>query len=559
MADIPHLGCWVRSARTLSSSRSSRPRPAPERTIRYVNRARILSAGAVILAAAAAVAIASVAVAVLESAVGVPDASSAYLVAVAIIAVRLGIPGAIVTAVASVLVYDFLFVNPVHTLTVSDPGEWLTLVLLLFVAVIVGELAALQRARAESAVARERESRALFDMTRALAVGESTEAALPAICAALAREATMDQVWVALGPDDARERVAARGSGEVPWPPRSVAVLHRPAEGGRAAWTIVRPPAARGGTTGSSGGAVRHFRVRIEETGHPWGSIWATRSPSTPEPGEATTRLLQVAADLIAQSLAHERLTEERRRAEVARQSDELKTALLESVSHDLRTPLATIRVLAGTLIDTEVPVDPADVRASAAAIDAEAERLNRLVGNLLDLSRIEGGALRVVDEAIPLQDTVVRLVAPLEGPIETGVFEVHVPDETIVRADPILLEQVFVNLLDNARRHGGPDVRVRITATAPAGGRVRITVEDAGPGVPDAELPHLFDKFYRSRARPGGSGTGIGLAVVRGFVEAMGGTVTARHGELGGLEVELALPAAILPLPDLPAVDART
>jgi two-component system sensor histidine kinase KdpD len=514
---------------------------------------------AVLIAAGAAVAVASVAVALLESAVGVPNASSVYLVAVAIIALRFGIPGAILTAVASVVIYDYLFVNPVHTLTVSDPGEWLTLVLLLFVAVIVGQLAALQRARAESALERERESRALFDMTRALAVAESTAAALPAVCAALAREAAMNQVWVALGPDDASERVASPGVGDVPWPPRSVAVLHRPAEGGRAAWTIVRPPTARGGGAGAGGGAVRHFRVRIEEAGRPLGSIWATRSPATPEPAEATTRLLQVAADLIAQSLAHERLIEERRRAEVARQSDELKTALLESVSHDLRTPLATIRALAGTLIDPEVPLDPGDARSSAAAIDAEAERLNRLVGNLLDLGRIEGGALRVGDEAIDLEDAVVRLVDPLEATSHSGRIEVDVPDETVVRADPILLEQVLVNLLDNARRHGGRDVPVRVTAAVPAGGQVRITVEDAGPGVPDAEMPRLFDKFYRSRTRPGGSGTGIGLAVVRGFVEAMGGSVLARHSELGGLAIEITLPAAVLPLPEAPRVDAST
>jgi two-component system sensor histidine kinase KdpD len=300
--------------------------------------------------------------------------------------------------------------------------------------------------------------------------------------------------------------------------------------------------------------------VRIEEAGRPIGSIWATRPPSTPEPGDAPTRLLQVAADLIAQSLAHERLIEERRRADVARQSDELKTALLESVSHDLRTPLATIRALAGTLIDPEVPLNPGEARASAASIDAEADRLNRLVGNLLDLSRIEGGALRVADEAIDLEDAVMRVVAPPEGTPTIRTAEVGVPAETVVRADPILLEQVLVNLLDNARRHGGPDVRIRVTATAPADGRVGITVDDSGPGVPDAALPQLFDKFYRSETRrPGGSGTGIGLAVVRGFVEAMGGTVSARRGELGGLAIHVTLPAAVLPAPELPPVDATT
>ena len=254
----------------------------------------------------------------------------------AAIAIRFGIPGAILTAVASVLVYDFLFVNPLHTLTVSDPGEWLNLVLLLFVAVTVSWLAAMERGRAEAALERERRSRALFDMTRALAVGESTGDAFPAICAALARDAEMDQVWIAFGADDAAERVAARSDDRAqPWPPRSVAVLQRPAErrwagvDGRSTATDAR----------RSGSPVRHFRVRIEEAGRPIGSIWASarRPPrSLARPRAGSSRLPRTSS---RNPLAHERLIEERRRAEVARQSDELKTALLESVSHDLRTP----------------------------------------------------------------------------------------------------------------------------------------------------------------------------------------------------------------------------
>jgi two-component system, OmpR family, sensor histidine kinase KdpD len=510
-----------------------------------------------VVAAAAAVAVTSLGVAVLETSVGVPNASSLYLVAVAVIAIRFGIPGAILAAVTSVLVYDFLFVNPLHTLTVSDPGEWLNLVLLLFVAITVGQLAALERRRAEAALERERESRALFDMTRALAIGESTTEALPAIVAALARDAEMDRVWIAFGADDAAERVAAKsGDGSLPWPPRSVAVLRRPAgRGDRSSWTLVRPPASPGRPAGS----VRHYRVRIEEAGAPIGSIWAVRAPSAPEPGEATIRLLQVAADLVAQSLAHERLIDERRRAEVARQSDELKTALLESVSHDLRTPLATIRALAGTLIDPEIPVTSSDARATAGSIDAEADRLNRLVGDLLDLSRIEGGALRVSEEAIDLEDVVTRLAAPIDAMGEAPRVEIDVPAGILVRGDPVLLEQAITNLLDNARRHGGRQPRIRVCATVGADHWVQVSVEDSGPGVPDTALPRLFDKFYRADGgRSGRSGTGIGLAVVRGFVEAMGGTVAARRSELGGLAVEIRLPGATLPAVELPpAVDA--
>jgi two-component system sensor histidine kinase KdpD len=507
--------------------------------------------GRVVLAAIAGVALSSIAVAFLEGSVGVPDASSLYLVAVAAIAIRFGIPGAILTAVASVLVYDFLFVNPLHTLSVSDPGEWLNLVLLLFVAVTVGQLAALERGRAEAALERERESRALFDMTRALAVGESTGDALPAISAALARDAEMDQVWIAFGADDAAERVAARSDDRAqPWPPRSVAVLQRRTERGGPGWTVVRPPQMRG----ASGSPVRHFRIRIEEAGRPIGSIWGVRPLSAPEPGASTSRLLQVAADLVAQSLAHERLIEERRRAEVARQSDELKTALLESVSHDLRTPLATIRAIAGTLIDPEIAVTTGDARAAAASIDREAERLNRLVGNLLDLSRIEGGALRAANEAIDVEDLVSHVVKRDLGFATAVSVDVTVPAGTLVRGDPVLLEQALVNLLENAITHGGPRSRVRVAAVqAPDDGLVRLTVEDSGPGVADAALPRVFERFYRGAAgRRGASGTGIGLAVVRGFVEAMAGSVSARRGELGGLAVDIELPATSIPA-DMP------
>jgi two-component system sensor histidine kinase KdpD len=502
--------------------------------------------GRVVLAAIAGVTLSSLAVAFLERSVGVPDASSVYLVAVAAIAIRFGIPGAILTALAAVLVYDFLFVNPLHTLTVSDPGEWLNLVLLLFVAVTVGQLAALERGRAEAALERERESRALFDMTRALAVGESTGDALPAIAAALARDAEMDQVWIAFGADDAAERVTARSDERPqPWPPRSVAVLQRPTERGGPGWTVVRPPTIRG----APGSPVRHFRVRIEEGGRPIGSIWGVRPPSAPEPGTSTSRLLQVAADLVAQSLAHERLIEERRRAEVARQSDELKTALLESVSHDLRTPLATIRAVAGTLIDPEVAVTAGDARAAAASIDREAERLNRLVGNLLDLSRIEGGALRAADEAIDVEDLVSHVVERDLGSAASPGVEVTVTAGTLVRGDPVLLEQALINLLENAVTHAGSGSRVRVTTAPPDDGFVRLTVEDSGPGVADAALPRVFDRFYRGDVgRRGTSGTGIGLAVVRGFVEAMGGRASARRGELGGLAVDIELPSTSIP-----------
>jgi len=498
-----------------------------------------------VAAGVVAVAIATIVIAALEGEPGVPNASAVYLVAVAAIAIAVGTPGAVFTAVLSVLVYDFLFTDPRHTLAVADPGEWLNLVLLLFVAVTVGQLAALQRRRAEVAVAREREARALVTVTRALATRDSTPAVLPAIAEALAREAGMDRAWFTLGADDATERTAAdSGDGAPPRRAGTYAVLHRPTGEAPPTWTQVREPvpAAQPGPTGE-----RRYRVRMEAGGRSLGSIWASRPAEAGPPDSAGTRLLAVTADQVAQAFAHDHLVDEARRAEIARQSDALKSALLESVSHDLRTPLASIRAYAGTLMDRDVSLSSEDARASAAAIDREAQRLNRLVANLLDLGRIEGGALRAAREVLDLEDVITLAVSQVEPRAGARSLEVEVPQDVAVVADPVLLEEAVINVLENAIRHTPDGVTVRISA-APAGeGTVRLTIEDSGPGVPREALPHLFEKFYRppqprGPARPG---TGIGLAVVRGLVEALGGAARARASRLGGLAIDLDLPAA--------------
>ncbi|MDQ6796022.1 MAG: DUF4118 domain-containing protein [Chloroflexota bacterium] len=161
---------------------------------------------------------ATLAIAALQGYVGVPNASAVYLAAVVATAFVAGTWGAVVAALASFLLYDFLFVLPLYTFTVADPGEWLNLVLLLFIGIVVGQLVALQRARTEIAVAREREARALFQVSRELATRESTPVVLPKIAGILRRESAMERIWVALGPDDARERIAA-DTGTDPRPP----------------------------------------------------------------------------------------------------------------------------------------------------------------------------------------------------------------------------------------------------------------------------------------------------------------------------------------------------
>jgi two-component system sensor histidine kinase KdpD len=488
----------------------------------------------------------TLAIVAFEQYLGVPNASSVYLVSVVAAGIVLGTRGAIVAAVAAFLAYDFLFVQPLYTFTVADAGEWLNLILLLFVGIVVGQLVALLRGRAEMAAAREREARAQFQVSRVLATRASMSDALPVIADLLMQHAGMERVWISLGSGE-RESVAA-DTASGPRPEGGVhRVLRRMPGDAPAEWIRIHDPARR---RASARADASPFRVRIEIGGTILGSIWGNRSRRAGEPTLAERRLLAGAADQIGQALEQERLASEARDAEIARQSDALKSALLESVSHDLRTPLASIRAAAGTLGDPQVELSPEDRRISAQAIDDEAEYLNRLVTNLLDLSRIEAGALRADRDVFSLEDLVRPVLERLKRRLGTRAVELVLKAPPAV-VDPVLVEQMLTNVVENAIKYTPADARLRIgTRAVPDRAVVTLTVEDSGPGVPDAELPRLFDKFYRVRradrlSRPG---TGIGLAVVRGLAEAMGGQVTARRSDLGGLAIDIDLPLANVP-----------
>ena len=492
-------------------------------------------------AAGVALAVASVVVAVLEEAVGVPNASAAYLVAVVLVALLVGTDGAIVTAVGAAALYNFLFTEPLYTFAIHDSGVLLSVVLLLFVGIVVGQLAAMQRDRADVAGAREREARALFGVSRVLATRTSMEAALARILDVLVVEAGLDRAWVGIGGDPVTETMAAdTGDGRVPATPGRLRVLQRMPGDEPARWTLVQRPGMAGrGTTPSD-----TYRVRIEASGEVLGSIWATRLRSDGEPGPVQTRLLASTADQIGQALLFDRSAEQTRVADVARQSDALKSALLQSVSHDLRTPLATIRAAAGSLRPGGSLTDE-DRQASADAIEREVEYLDRLVTNLLDLSRIEAGSLRPHREVFDLDDLLARALERVRARLGGRRLEVSL-DAAAVHVDPVFVDEAVTNLLDNAVKYTPDGSRIRVTAGDAPPDRVLLTVDDDGPGVPDAAMPRLFEKFYRvpTTSRSAREGTGIGLAVVRGLVEATGGRVTARRGELGGLAVELDLPA---------------
>ena len=506
-----------------------------------------LSAAAVLAALAAATAL----VAALETAFRLDNASAVYLLAVVAIAILLGTTPAIATAIGAFLAYNFAFVEPRYTFTVGRADEVLTLFLLLFVGIVSGRLAGRQRDREQQASRREREARAIFGISRELATTERLTDAMQWVVARLADETGMERTWVGLGATVMHERVVA-DSGGVATPRPTVgmyAVLQRDREEGAATWTRIRAETA-GARRAEPSGMTRRaalFRVELRSADESVGSLWSQRAALAGQPLLEETRLLAAAADQIGQAVRRERLQAQAAELEIARRSDELKSALVDSVSHDLRTPLATIRATAGSLADPAIELSDADRRAAAAAIDAEAHRLNRLVGDLLDMSRIQGGALVADIEVIPLDE----LVRPAVERARAGAGDRPVdlelpPDLPSVRADAALLDQVISNLLENAARYAGPDAAIRVHGAANPDTTVSLVVEDGGAGVLDEDLPRLFDRFYRVAPATDGRrrGFGLGLSVVKGLVEAMGGSVTAARSGLGGLAVTVTLPA---------------
>jgi len=479
----------------------------------------------------------------LEERAGVRDASILFLLAVALVAYLRGSWAAVATALGAFLAYNFLFLPPEFTLLVSDPQHILTLVLLLTVGVGIGRLTGLQRDQAQRSERREHEARALFNVSRAIASAKRTGDALPVLVGSLAADARMDRVWIGLGSTWAQEQVVAASDAGPESPASGPHSVLRQDAGGQPAWVRLSPP---GKPVGRRDG-IGLYRIELTDGTQSIGSLWAARDPHLGLPADEETRLLAAAADQIGQGIVRDRLSEQATELEVARRSEELKTALLDSVSHDLRTPLATIRASAGTLADPTVSLAPDEVRATAREIDAEADRLANLVSGLLDMSRITGGALQASPEPMPVSEVVRPAVQRARQALGHRPMEVAIPDDLPpIAVDPVLANQVLDNLLENVVRHTVDDAPVRISAMADAGA-VTLRVEDGGAGVPPEAMSHIFEKFYRVPPRRGSArrGTGLGLAVVKGMAEAMGGMATASRSKLGGLAIDVSFPIA--------------
>ena len=502
------------------------------------------------LLAIAAVAAMSVLIGLIEGAVHIANVSMLYLIVVLAVATRIGSGPAVLASVLAFLTFDWFFIEPLHTFTVADPEEWVSLLLFLVTAVFTGELAADQRRRAHEAAQREREAVLLFDVLRLLdtpGVDVALAAAAERIRAELALSAVGIQLTVegrqrniAVGDEEGRAlaRPLHIASGEILAGGRAPSALQRGRPGH---WLRVVPP----GRAGESSIAERRrhiLPVRIGDRAA--GQLIVVRRRGTRPLGERDSRFLGVVATQLASLAERVDLQRDATEAEVLRQANELKTALLNAVSHDMRTPLASIKAAAGSLGQSDIDWTETERAEFAASIEQQADRLDRIVANLLDLSRMEAGALRpqraLHDIGALVEDVLGRLRERTAG----HAISVSIPDDLPpVSLDYVEIDQVLSNLIENAAKYAPNGTTIDVAARQ-AGEMIEVEVADRGPGIPAEAQGRIFEPFFRVR-REGPSGIGLGLAVAKGLVEAHGGSIAARNRAGGGAIFTFTLPTA--------------
>ncbi|WP_018181651.1 sensor histidine kinase [Kaistia granuli] len=465
--------------------------------------------------------------------VGIENVDLIFLLGIIAVAGRYGLLPALAATAAASLAYNFFFLPPTYTFTIADPTNVAALVIFAIVTVVVSNLAARVRAQAITARSRARTTEQLYSFSRKLAgVGAIDDV----LWATVYQVASMLKVKVVVLLGE-RDQFAVRAG----YPPED---MIDPADIAAAKWAFENDqPAGRGSDT-LPGGKWLFLPLKTGRS-----AIGAVGISSDDRSGPILTpdqrRLLDALADQAALAIERVYLVEDVDRARLTAETDRLRSALLTSISHDLKTPLAGILGAAGTLRDFGSGLDDATKDDLLRTIQDESERLNRFIANLLDMTRLESGAvepnfaLHDVDEIV---GSVLNRAAKILRDHRLAVA--IAPDLPMIRVDPVLFEQVLFNLVDNAAKYAPAGSEIRLEAVA---GQKSLTIRliDEGAGVPGEDLDRIFGKFYRvQKGDHVRAGTGLGLSIARGFVEAMGGTiVVANRTDRSGAIFQIEMP----------------
>jgi two-component system, OmpR family, sensor histidine kinase KdpD len=452
-----------------------------------------------------------------------------FLLAVVIVALEWGRGPATLAAIVSLGAFAFFFGPPSFTYTMTDAQYLVTVAALLVVGLVIGTLASRTREQAQAARSREAYMAALHALSGELAATNDTDAVLQAVGRHIG--ATFGRGVAIFLPKGETLEVRYESPG-FPLSENERAV---------ADWVYRHGHSAGYGTDTVPAAAARYMPLKTSQ--RIVGVLGVQPPSSGPRLAAEQRRLLDAFASQAALAIERVELAEEARRGDIARETERLQTALLNSISHDLRTPLASITGALTTLAD-HPPADEAVRRELLQNAKEQAERLNHLVGSLLDMNRLEAGTLRLRLAPGDVEDLIGAAIAQLGDAARERTIRVTVdPRLPAVPMDFALVTQALVNVLDNALRYSPPDAPVDVVARL-LGNEVQIRVEDRGPGVPPGDMTRIFDKFYRvQHDGTGAHGAGLGLAISHGIIEAHGGRIWAANRPDGGAVVAFALP----------------
>ena len=462
-------------------------------------------------------------------------------VALALLLIVLGIATfgrlwiATVTAVTATLAFNFFFLPPLGTLTIADAQNWIALFAFLVVAVIASNLSAAVQARAREAIARRNEVTRLFDLTRDVLLTTETTGAIEALARHVARRFELSRVAICL-PGDQGWRVYQGASEDLTIDGQTLDMALAKARG------VVEFDARQR----AYGGHIRvgsNQDISIVPLRHGTKAIGLlAASSSTIDIGA-----LDALAGVVAIAIERAQFLAERDAAELVRQKADLASALLASLSHDLRTPLTAIRVAVENLCE-ELPAE--ERREQSRAAISELSRLTRLVQDILDMARIDAAAIRVDRDWVTAEEVVDAAMAYVRPTLEGRPLRVNAAGDLEVEIDPRLASGALSHILENAAQYSPAGREIAVDARVDHDG-LHISVTDQGPGLDAGELEHLFERFYRGQsARQTTFGTGMGLSITRGLLAAAGGRVWAENVPRGGAKFSLVIFGAVRPAP---------
>lgn len=467
-----------------------------------------------------------------KSFLSITNIAMLYLICVVITSVLWGLGPSILTCVLGVLAHDFFFVAPLISFGPPDIHDIPTLIVLLMVGVIISYLTSSVRSQAKEALRREHESATLYALSRSLSLTNDLEATIKAIIQR-SRE-TFGHDTVVFLPDAKNSKLMNSHTGN-----QDIAIDRD--DYNAAALSFYQRKIVGQGTNTLSSARARYLPLNSARGAVGVLAIYLDNDSN--QLMYEQSRLLEVFSDLAAVSIERALLTNKVSESQVLEAKEKLQTALFSSITHDLRTPLVSIIGVLSSLREERMSLDD-DIKKNLIQVASEeAERLNHLISNLLDSSRIESGSIKLQRQMSDVQEILSAALDKLPASSSSHPIKTNIPpDLTLVSVDFGLMTHVLVNLLDNAFKYSPDGTQIEITAREMED-EVEIEIADRGIGIPAQDLTHVFDRFYRVQRAERVAGTGLGLSICKGIVEAHNGSISAENRPGGGTIIRLTIP----------------